>query len=91
MAADIDLELLGDEDAAHRADTGKIVSRAKRFGLRFPLTRARSLTAAACYYQLRGRRADAVRTFELATAHAQELELTASLSAVRQWRERLGV
>jgi class 3 adenylate cyclase len=89
-AADIYLELLADEGAAHRADARKIVSRAQRFGLRFPLTRARSLTAAACYFQLCGRRANAARAFELATAHAQELELTASLSAVRRWRERLG-
>jgi class 3 adenylate cyclase len=89
-ATDIYLELMAEEGAAHQADARKIVSRAQRFGLRFPLTRARSLTAAACYFQLRGRRANAARAFELATSHAQELELTASLSAVRRWRERLG-
>ena len=46
-----------------------------------PLTRARSLTAAACYAQLRGHPADAARAFDLATAHAQNFELAASLSA----------
>jgi hypothetical protein len=89
-AADIYLELLADEGAAHRADAGKSVSRTKRYGFRFPLTRARSLTVAACYAQLRGRPADAARAFDLATAHAQNFELAASLSAVRRWRERLG-
>ena len=34
--------------------------------------------------------ADAARTFELATTHAQQFELAASLSAIRRWRKRLG-
>ena len=44
----------------------KIVLRARRFGLRFPLTRARSLTASACYAQLQGGPAGAARIFDLA-------------------------
>ena len=89
-AADVYLERLAADPGPERADAGKIVARARRFGLRFPLTRARSLTASACFAKLRGRSADATRIFAQAAAHAEELDLAASMSAVRSWRERLG-
>ena len=88
-ATDVYLELFAVDRSIERADVKKIVLRARRFGLRFPLTRARSLAASACYAQLQGGSARAARIFDLAAAHAQQFELVASQSAVRRWRERL--
>jgi class 3 adenylate cyclase len=89
-ATDVYLDLSAADGAPERADVRRLLLRVQRFGLRFPLTRARSLAAAACYEHMQGRPTRAAQTFELAAAHAQRLELVASLSTIRRWRERFG-